>query len=92
MKEPKEKKITVLEAVLIAFTKMGKEFSVVSLVDEVRLITERPMLMDGTITKELRNARKDGLIDYEIVNQVKAIYRKLKDWNNPAVKNQLSLF
>lgn len=88
----KEKKITVSEAVKIAFSEMGKEFSILSLVSRVRDIVGRPSLMDGTVTKELRNARKDSELDYEVIDQHKAIYKKLREWNNPAVLNQLSLF
>lgn len=92
-KPVKEKKITVSEAVKIAFSEMGSEFSILALVDRTRAIVERPALMDGTITKELRDARgKEKCLDYEIIDQNKAIYHKLKEWNNPAIKNQLELF
>lgn len=88
----KEKKITVAEATLIAFTRMGQEFHVINLVAEVRLITERPALMDGTVTRALRDAKQSGQIDYDVIDQKKGIYKKVRDWNNPAIKNQLSLF
>jgi len=88
----KEKKMTVAEAVKIAFSEMGKEFSILTLVHRTRELLDRPSLMDGTVTKELRNARKGTELDYEVIDQHKAIYKKLRDWNNPTVLNQLSMF
>ena len=53
-------------ATLLAYNQIqGKEFSITSLVTRVRSICERPGLMDGTITKRLRNLRAAGLVNYE---------------------------
>jgi len=66
---------TVLAATLLAYNQIqGEEFHVLALVTRVRSICERDNLMDGTITKRLRELREDGVIDYEYVNMK---YRKL---------------
>jgi hypothetical protein len=68
---------TVLAATRLAYNQISaKEFPVRSLVNRVRSITERPELMDGTILRRLRELRDEG-IDYEVIDNHKAIYRKL---------------
>jgi len=86
----KENKMTVGYATRIAYNEMGVEFHILNLVRRVREITERPHLTDGTITRQLRKLREYGVLDYEIANQRKAIYRKQKE--TPEAKNQLNLF
>lgn len=76
--EPKkEKKITVIEATEIAFSRMAVEFHVIDLVNEVRSITERPHLMDGTVTRDLRDLKVLGKINYEVIDHNKARYKKI---------------
>jgi len=64
-------------ATLLAYKQIeSKEFPITALVTRVRSITERPGLMDGTITKRLRNLRAAGLVDYEY-DETNKKYRKL---------------
>jgi hypothetical protein len=68
---------TVYDATRLAYNQIGAtEFPVRALLTRVRSITERPELMDGTILRRLRELRDDG-VNYEVIDNHKAIYRKL---------------
>jgi hypothetical protein len=64
-------------ATLLAYNQLqGKEFPITALITRVRSICERDGLMDGTITKRLRNLRSEGLVNYEY-DEANKKYRKL---------------
>ena len=69
--------MTIREAVYKAFKEMNEEFSILTLIKNVRVYTERPKLTDGSITKRLRELRLDFELNYEVIDNKKAIYRKL---------------
>ena len=90
MDSSNDKKITVKEAVRQTYTALGKEFSTNTLISNVRELVERPALHDGTILRALRRLKGDGILDYEVIDQHKSIYRKKED--TPEGKKQLKLF
>ena len=68
---------TVYDAARLAYNQIkGKSFPVVSLVNRVRSICERPELMDGTILRRLRELREDGVVNFTCLDNHKAIYEK----------------
>ena len=75
--------MTVKQAVAIAFAEMNGEFHILELCQKVKRITGRPHLMDGTITRKLRELKQDGQIKYELSDRRKSFYKKT---------GQLSLF
>ena len=79
-------KITVKKAVEDAYNKMTIEFSTNDLIVLVRSILNRPYLHDGSILRELRRLRADGVLDYKVMDQHKSIYVKR------STKKQLKLF
>jgi len=66
----------IKDAIISAFMSMPTEFSVIELVSKVRLISGRPMVMDSSITAQMRRLRSQGLISYRVSDHNKAIYRK----------------
>ena len=90
--EEKTKRMTVREATDIAFSEMDIEFSILELTKRVRNLTERPALMDGTITRAVRKLRENGDINYSIVDQHKAIYQKLRSELQTKASKQLDMF
>lgn len=72
----KSKAMTVKEATLQAFNEMPEEFHILQLCRKVKNITHRPNLMDGTITRKLRELREDGQITYEVSDRSKSFYLK----------------
>ena len=69
--------VTVYDATLLAFNKQREFFPILDLVREVRAITVRDHLMDGTILRRLRELREDGRINYEVFDSVHCKYKKL---------------
>lgn len=73
----KKSKISVRRAVEMAFEIQGNLFHAPQLCREVRVITGRPLLMDGTILRRLREARADDLrYYYRVANSETSLYRK----------------
>ena len=75
--------MTVRQATLQAFNEMPDEFHILMLCRKVKGLLHRPNLMDGSITRRLRELREDGTIRYKITNGYRAIYTK---------NDQLNLF
>ena len=73
----KKSEISVRKAVEMAFENQGNMFHAPQLCREVRVITGRPLLMDGTILRRLREARVDNLsYYYRVVNSETSLYKK----------------
>jgi hypothetical protein len=68
--------MTVKEATHKAFIDMPDLFHVLMLCRKVKQITGRQHLMDGTITRKLRELRSDGTIRYELTDKSRSIYSK----------------
>jgi len=68
--------MTVKQAVLIAFREMHTEFHILQLCRRVKIIINRPNLMDGTITRKMRELKVEGTIKYEVSNKKKSFYTK----------------
>lgn len=71
-----EQKITVKQAVEMAFKDMPPEFHILQLCRRVKGITHRPHLMDGTITRKMRELKNEGAIVYDVSNRRKSFYVK----------------
>lgn len=56
--------MTVKDAVFEAYKEMPEVFHVLKLVNRVKIMTQRPHVMDGTITRLLRRLRQDGVVSY----------------------------
>jgi hypothetical protein len=54
------------------------DFNGLTLIEEVRKITGREYLYDSTITRYLRRLRKEGILDYEVIDKKKSQYKLLK--------------
>ena len=73
----KKSPVSVRKAVEMAFEIQGNLFHAPQLCRAVRVITGRPLLMDGTILRRLREARADDLrYYYRVVNSETSLYRK----------------
>lgn len=71
--------ISVRRASELAFSEMPDTFSANTFCTRVRIKTMRPMLMDSSILRRLREARADNLdYYYECIDNEKALYRKGK--------------
>lgn len=68
--------MTVREATKKAFDQMPETFHILQLCRKVKDITHRPNLMDGTITRKLRELREDEQIKYEVVQKAQSLYSK----------------
>jgi len=77
--------MTVREATKEAYGEMATEFSILKIISRTRELTERPYLTDGTITRRLRELREDHLINYDVIDNRKSKYKKVK------VRSQLEL-
>lgn len=78
-KEKEAPKIMPLKASTYkAFQKMNKEFSLLLFIQTVRVISKRPYVTDGSITRELRYLRADPEcgVNYKVIDRKKAIYKK----------------
>ena len=68
---------SILMATFIAYNEIPRqEFHGNDLVRRVRILTERPELYDGSITKRLRELRHDGRLNYDVIDNAKSLYRK----------------
>lgn len=70
-----EKRITIRNAVFVAFHEMDEVFSVIKLEDRVRYFRKQPKLQDDSIKKRLRELRLDHIINYEVEGNK---YKKLE--------------
>jgi hypothetical protein len=68
--------MTVREATLKAYNDMPDEFHILQLCKKVKVIIGRQHLMDGSITRRLRELREDGVIRYDVVETRHSIYQK----------------
>lgn len=85
--------MSVSKATKDTFDRMPEEFSILDLIKGVRFRTERPSLTDGTITRQLRLLREDQIIDYDVIDNQKAIYKKKGiSLENGTKRNQLEIF
>ena len=69
--------MTVENAVYLSYNKLNQEFSVLDLIKMTREEIGRPYLTDGTITRKLRKLRTDKVIKYKVVDNRKALYKKI---------------
>lgn len=68
--------MTVKDATRTAFDQMPDTFHILQLCRKVKAITGRDNLMDGTITRKLRELREDHAIRYEVVEKAHSMYSK----------------
>ena len=73
-----DKKVTVKDAVLIAFNEMEEKFPIIKLNDRVRYLRKQYYLQDDTIKRRLRELREDRAINFQVIDHVKCIYKKMK--------------
>lgn len=66
--------MTVKQATKTAFNEMPDTFHILQLCRKVKAITGRPELMDGTITRKLRELREDEQIRYQVTEKAHSIY------------------
>lgn len=67
---------TIIKTVEKVFPNLPETFSIWDLVTLTRQRSGRPFVTDGTVTRQLRRLRERGVINYEIKNRNKAIYKK----------------
>lgn len=65
----KTKEISVILATHIAFNEMPKIFHILSLVSRVRNIVGNEHVMDGNITRRLRELRSWHKINYKVIKK-----------------------
>ena len=73
---PKQE-ISVKDAVQLAYDKCDTVFHGIIFVMDVRRMVHRDGLMDGTIFRELRYLKKEGVLNYRCKNTELSIYEKL---------------
>ena len=72
--------MSILETTLFVYENhMDEHFYVADLVRFVRKEIGRPYLMDGTVTRRLRELKGQGRINYKVLDSRKAFYKKIKD-------------
>ena len=71
-----DEKVTVKQAVRVAFNALPAEFHVLDLCNQVRHILHRPYVMDGTILRKLRELRSEKELDYD-PDEKNHVYRKI---------------
>lgn len=71
--------MTVKTAVHEIFKSLPKEFYILELIRLVRRKLDRPLLTDGTITRQLRLLRGDvgNDVNYRVIDRHRAIYEKI---------------
>ena len=72
-----KKQISIPKAVRIVFKQMPDKFHVNKFSNAVRMCAESMHTTDGYITRELRKAREDGLLNYRY-NNAEFMYEKVK--------------
>lgn len=68
--------MTVKDATKQAFILMPDTFHILQLCRKVKAICNRPDLMDGTITRKMRELREKKHIRYEVVEKQHGLYAK----------------
>lgn len=78
---------SVREATRMAFSNMPEVFSVLSLVNQAKMIMGRPYCMDGTILRRLRELRDEepGVFNYQVIDSETGKYQKKTVKNGEAV-------
>lgn len=71
---------TVRDAVAMAFENMPREFMSIHLSQMAKSIMARPMCMDGTIMRRLRELREDkpDRFNYRVKDIEKGLYEKVQ--------------
>lgn len=71
-------RMSVRKATAVAYNNMKKEFHAPQLCETVRLLVGRPMLMDGTILRRLRELRNDEpeTFLYRVKDSEESLYQK----------------
>jgi hypothetical protein len=71
-------RMTVYDATVKAFEMMPEIFSSLEFCRMVRIHTGRPMLMDGSILRRLREVRADRLeMNYRCIDSEISLYKKI---------------
>lgn len=78
----KKSEISVRKAVEMAFEKQGTLFHAPQFCRDVKSITGRHLLMDGTILRRLREARASNVeFNYRVIDPETSLYRKLVEYS-----------
>jgi len=77
--EEEKKRPTIKKSVGIVFGKMPKIFGASSLISQVKVVSGRENVFDGTVLRKLRELRTDvdSGVNYEVIDNHKAIYKKI---------------
>ena len=75
-------KPTIDNIVLAAFKELDVVFHATTLIEKVRSNPQTAKTFEGSILRSLRKLRSKGLINYEMANHNKSIYRKKKNLNS----------
>mgnify|MGYP001320509675 CR=1 FL=1 len=73
-----KKKPSIWEVTLINFNELPNEFGIDVLIERVKMdmYDQKRRPHDSTIERRLRELRDNGLLDYEVIDHVKCIYKK----------------
>lgn len=69
--------LSVYDATLQVYDTMPAIFHGIIFMEKVRFLLGRPMCMDGTIFRRLRELKKDGKLNYRVKDSELSIYEKL---------------
>jgi len=73
----KKSEISVKDATLQTWNDSPDVIHMVIFYLNVRRLTTRPALPDGTISRRLRELRAEGKVNYEVINSELSIYQKI---------------
>ena len=72
--------MTVKDATAKIYLSQPNIFNMVDMLDQVKLLLNRPKMYEDSIKRKLRELRNDepGVYNYKVESQSKSIYRKIK--------------
>jgi len=73
----KKSEISVKDATFQIWSESPSIIHMVIFYLNVRRLTTRPALPDGTISRRLRELRADGKVNYKVINPELSIYQKI---------------
>ena len=69
--------MTIKECIMLFWDDLSPEFYSLTLINKVRIMTNRPQVFDGSILRKMRELKQEGVIDFVCISHSKSQYRKM---------------